>query len=224
MSATPQHTAWSQVPVEPMNALLDRQFLSYNDRTDFNKLPIPLRCISTDLVDAKSVTFARGSMPDAVRASVSIPGFYRPFEVEGHQFVDGAVLRNLPTQNLKDMHADVILAVSLPISKVKDGDLNSILGVLQRSFSVAIEENERQSRALAKVVVMPNVDGYGMNDYLKIQELVKRGYDAAEQNKAALLPYAIDDQQWTEYLAHRASLLPGTRSQCGMPTPSAWHC
>jgi quercetin dioxygenase-like cupin family protein len=28
MSTTPQHTAWSQVPVEPMNALLDRQFLS----------------------------------------------------------------------------------------------------------------------------------------------------------------------------------------------------
>ena len=53
-----------------LNSFLDREFLRYDDQTDFNDLPIPLRCLSTDLNDAKSVTFARGSIPDAVRASV----------------------------------------------------------------------------------------------------------------------------------------------------------
>ena len=43
-----------------LNELLDKEFLRYNDQTDFNNLPIPFRCQATDLNDAKTVTFARG--------------------------------------------------------------------------------------------------------------------------------------------------------------------
>jgi NTE family protein len=81
-----------------LNSFLDREFDHYNDRSEFNTLPIPFRCVSTDLTDARTVTFARGSIPDAIRASVSLPGYYRPFEMNGHEYVDGGVLENLPTQ------------------------------------------------------------------------------------------------------------------------------
>lgn len=192
-----------------LNAFLDRQFLSYNDRTDFNTLPIPLRCKSTDLNSASSVTFSRGSLPDAVRASVSIPGVYSPYDIGGHQFVDGAVLQNLPTQTVHEMHADVVLAVSLPISPITTGDLNSLIGVLQRSFAVAIEANEQQSRALANVVIMPDVTGFNATDYLKSEALAVRGYQAAEAHKAELLKYAVDDQQWATYLSQRIARIPG---------------
>ena len=193
-----------------LNAFLDRQFLRYNDRIDFNDLPIPLRCKSTDLNAARSVTFARGSLPDAVRASVSIPGVYRPYEIAGHEFVDGAVLENLPTQTVIAMKADVVLAVSLPLAPVVPGDLNSILGVLQRSFSVAIEANEAASRQLAAIVIEPDVKGFTATDYLKTEDLAERGYQAAEIHKAELLPYAVNDQQWAEYLAQRASRVPAS--------------
>ena len=192
-----------------LNAFLDRQFLSYNDRVEFNNLPIPLRCKSTDLTSAKAVTFTRGSIPDAVRASVSIPGIYRPYTINGHEFVDGAVLENLPTQTIIGMKADVVLAISLPLSPVAQGDLNSIIGVLQRSFSVAIEANEEQSRKLAAVVIKPDVKGFSATDYLKTPGLATRGYQAAEAHKAELLKYAVDDQQWAAYLAQRVSRIPG---------------
>jgi NTE family protein len=116
-----------------LNELLDKEFLRYNDQTDFNTLPIPFRCQATDLNDAKTVTFSRGSLQDAVRASASIPGVFRPFQLDGHEFVDGAILENLPTPDVKAMNADVILAVSLPLQPVGKGDLDSILGVLQAS-------------------------------------------------------------------------------------------
>jgi NTE family protein len=196
-----------------LNAFLDRQFLAYNDRIEFNNLPIPLRCLSTDLTDARVVTFARGSMPDAVRASVSIPGVYRPYNIDGHLFVDGAVLRNLPTQTIRDMKADVILAVSLPLSPIAPGDLNSILGVLQRSFAVAIDDNEQRSRALATVLMTPDIEGFTATDYLKTPALAERGYQAAELHKDELLKYAVDNQQWAQYLAEREArhpMAPGT--------------
>lgn len=186
-----------------LNELLDKEFLRYNDQTDFNDLPIPFRCEATDLNDAKSVTFARGSLQDAVRASASIPGVFRPFELDGHQYVDGAILENLPTPEVKAMHADVILAVSLQLQPVAKGDLDSILGVLQRAFAVGIENDEARDRKLANVVISPNVDGFTAADYLKTLQLAERGYAAAEANKAELLKYSISEAQWQQYLQHR---------------------
>ena len=188
-----------------LNGFLDRQFLRYDDRTDFNTLPIPLRCIATDLTDAKVVTFARGSLPDAVRASVSLPAVYAPFQLNGHDLVDGGVLDNLPTETVKEMEADVILAVSLPISSLAKGDLGSLLGVLQRSFSVAIEGAEREQRKLAAAVIMPDLTGFTQTDYLRTADLAVRGYQAAEQNRDTLLRYAVSDPQWQRYLAERSA-------------------
>ena len=190
-----------------LNELLDREFLNYNDQTDFNKLPIPFRCQATDLNEAKTVTFSRGSLQDAVRASASIPGVFRPFELNGHEFVDGAILENLPATDVKKMGADVIIAISLPLEPVGKGDLDSILGVLQRAFAVGIESNEARDRKLANVLIMPDIKGYSAGDYLKTEELAALGYKAAEDHKAALIQYALPDAQWQAYLAHRTALI-----------------
>ena len=186
-----------------LNGFLDREFIRFDDKTDFNAMPIPLRCLATDITQAKTVTFSRGSVPDAVRASVSLPGIYRPFAIDNHELVDGGVLENLPTQTIHGMHADVVLAVSLPLAPVGKGDLDSIVGVLQRSFAVAIEASEARSRELADVVITPDVSGFGAADYLKTVSLAARGYAAAEAQKAALMKYAVSDEQWVEYLAQR---------------------
>ncbi len=192
-----------------LNAFLDREFLRYDDQTDFNTLPIPLRCVSTDLNEAIPVTFSRGSIPDAVRASVALPGIFQPFELNGHEYVDGGVLENLPTPDVHAMAADVVLAVSLPLLPVGQGDLSSILGVLQRSFSVGIEGAEREQRKLADVVIIPDLTGFSATDYLKTIPLAQRGYAAAEAHRAELLRYALSDADWSAYLGHRASLMHG---------------
>jgi NTE family protein len=192
-----------------LNEFLNREFLRYDDQTDFNQMPIPLRCVATDLTDAQAATFARGSLPDAVRASVSIPGVFAPFELNGHAFVDGGVVENLPTPTVKAMGADVVLAFSLPIAPIAKGQLDSLLGVVGRSASVAINVSELQLRRQADVVMVPDTTGLGINDYLKAEEMAKRGYAAAEAQKAKLLQYAVSDEQWSAYLAHRAALVPG---------------
>lgn len=206
-----------------LNAFLDRRFFRYDDRVDYNTLPTPMRCVATDITDAKAVTFARGSIPDAVRASVSLPGVYQPFTMGGHEYVDGGVLDNLPTSTVRDMKADVILAVSLPLQPIAGGDSGSLLGVLQRSFSVAIEGAEREQRKLANVVVMPDLHGFTAADYLRTEELSQRGYEAAERQRSALLKYAVSEAQWQRYLAQRASkqrIAPGPVLRVRIQAPS----
>ena len=192
-----------------LNAFLDREFLRYDDQTDFNTLPIPLRCVATDLNEAAPATFARGSIPDAVRASVAIPAFFQPFELNGHEYVDGGVIEDLPTPEVRAMQPDVVIAFSLPLGPVTKGELGSILGVFDRSFSVAVEALEREERKLADVVITPDITGYTVADFLKVDPIYERGYQAAEAHRAELIRYALSEADWQAYLAHRQSLIRG---------------
>ena len=188
-----------------LNAFLSAQFLSYGDKTSFDQLSVPFRCTATDITEGKPVVFARGSLPESIRASIALPGIFPPVQRDGHTYVDGGVLENLPTQTLKsDLHDDVILAVSMPLAKLAPNN-SSLLGTLQRSFSVAIWGNELQSRRLADVVIEPQTGNMTTMDYAKAEDLGKLGYDATEAQKARLMAYAVSDTEWAAYLANRTS-------------------
>jgi len=144
--------------------------------------------------------------------------------MNGHEFVDGGVLENLPTAAVKAMGADVVLAISVPLAPLEVGELNSLLGVLQRSFSVAIEGAEREQRKLADVVIEPDLKDLNATDYLKSVDLARRGYAAAEAHRAELLRYALPADEWASYQSHLASLRrgpPGPILRVRVRAPSA---
>jgi len=197
------------------NALLtDRgvnQFLTSNllgyDRAqlDYNRLPIPFRCVATDLNTLQAVTFSSGPLAQAVRASLSIPGVFSPVEdAAGHFLVDGGIVDNLPTDVLRnDLHAGIVIAIRLEDAPLGNADIGSIVGVLNRAFSVGIVQNVERSLHLADLVINIPVASYSSTDYTKGGQLIHEGYLAAEANSAALLPYALSPQDWAAYLAAR---------------------
>ena len=189
-----------------VDEFLTTNLLAYNRQDlDYNQTPIPFRCVATDLNTLQSVTFANGPLPQAVRASISIPGVFPPVqERNGHFLVDGGILDNLPTDVLKhDLHADTVIAVHLEDAALNGADTGSIVGVLNRVFTAGIDRNVAQAERLADVIVRVPVGKFSGADYAKANELIDAGYQAAEQSRAALLPYALDDQGWKAYLAAR---------------------
>jgi NTE family protein len=193
-----------------VNEFLSTSLARYNTQElDYNQLPIPFRCVATDLNTLTPVIFASGPLPQAVRASISIPGVFPPVQDRrGHYLVDGGILENLPTGVLKrDLHADIIIAIRLEDAPLTSSDTSSIVGVLDRAFSAGIVRNVEQSERLADVVVHVPVSSFSSTDYNKAAQLIDAGYKAAEANRAALLRYALDDAGWQVYLAARSSRL-----------------
>jgi NTE family protein len=174
---------------------------------DYDRLPIPFRCVATDLNTLEPVTFASGPLPQAVRASISIPGVFPPVQGRnGHFLVDGGIVDNLPTDVVRhDMHADIVIAVYLENSALGHGDTGSIVGVLNRAFTAGIERNVEQAKKLADIVINVPVGSFTGADYAKAAQLIDTGYKAAEQSRAALLPYALNDQDWKAYVDARES-------------------
>ena len=195
-----------------VNEFLVTNMPAYNAQDlDYDLMPIPFRCVATDLNTLQSVTFARGPLPQAVRASISIPGVFSPVQGnDGHFLVDGGILDNLPTDVLRrDLHADIVIAVDLKSDVLTPSDTNSIVGVLNRAFSAGIAQNEARGKLLADLVITVPLDKFSGTDYDKGGQLIREGYLAAEQNSAALLRYALDDKDWAAYMAARQSrILP----------------
>jgi NTE family protein len=215
-----------------VDAFLATNMAAYNSSTlDFDRMPIPFRCVATDLNTLGPVVFSSGPLPSAVRASISIPGVFPPVvDSRGHALVDGGIMDNLPADIARnDLHADVVIAIHLDDGGAVGGvDTSSIVGVLNRAFSAGIYRNVQQSMKAADLVISIPVGAYSGTDYNKGGQLIHEGYLAAERNRAALLPYALAPDAWAAHLAARRArihpqpgLLRAVRVEGGTPVARA---
>jgi len=77
-----------------VNLLIDRETLPYSNVRSFDDLPIPFRCVSTELISGKAHIFRNGSLSRAMRATMSIPGVFAPLREGDQVFIDGGLGAN----------------------------------------------------------------------------------------------------------------------------------
>jgi NTE family protein len=190
--------------------LLDRIAFPESGVASFDDLPIPFRCVATDMLSGEGVVLRDGSLAQAVRASMAIPGVFTPVEINGRVLADGGMIQNIPVETVLAMNADAVVAVELQLPPGDREELDTLTGVLSRAVDVMITQNEHRSLALAKVTVRIGMNGFSATDYSRVAELVALGRKSAAAQSSALLPYAIQDPaEWQEYLAARAARIRG---------------
>ncbi len=80
-------------------------------------LPIPFVAVATDIINGKEVVLNKGSLYDAIRASISIPTVFTPFNYNGLKLVDGGVLNPIPVNLVKRHKDDILIVVNLGSDK-----------------------------------------------------------------------------------------------------------
>ena len=80
-------------------------------------LPIPYSAVATDIINGKEVIFESGSLYDAIRASISIPTVFTPFNKNGLKLVDGGVLNPIPINRVKRQDNDILIVVNVGADK-----------------------------------------------------------------------------------------------------------
>jgi len=140
--------------------------------------PIPLAIIATDVAKAEKVVIKEGSLAIAIMASTCIPGLFIPVTINKRMLVDGGVIENVPVKPLKEMGADMVIAV--PLGGVcKEKKLDSIVDILINSFSIAISDNVKYDLKMADIIIQPDISKYKVTDMTKADELYEKGYTAA---------------------------------------------
>jgi NTE family protein len=199
---------------QAVTLLIDRAALPYSTIQSFDELPIPFRCVSTEIVSGKAYVFRDGSLSDAMRATISIPGVFAPVRRDNQIFVDGGLVDNLPTDVVRKMGADIVIAVHLQIAPASAKEIQSAFGILGRSVELVIAETEIRGMAGADLLVKADVEKYTTMDYGKTDELVKIGYEAAQEKAQILKTYSLDDEAWAKYMQEKNSR---TRTKVGTP-------
>jgi NTE family protein len=185
---------------------LDHVTLPYYNLESFDALPIPFRCVAVDLVSGKQKVFSEGNLRDALRATMSIPGVFSPVRQDEQIYIDGGVLNNLPVDLVKDFGTDAVIAVNLNTGPYDPDEANSLLGVIDRSVDVVIEDNVGRSLELADLVVPVDIHGYTTLDFEYSAEIIRRGYQSVAAMSEALKEYALSESEWNQYLEKRKAL------------------
>ncbi len=145
---------------------------------DFDKLPIPFRCIGTNIVTGEAYVLRKGSLSEAMRASMAIPTIFTPIEIDGRLLVDGGVIRNLPVSDARAMGADIVIAVDVGAPLYKKDEINSVIQIMDQSISFLGYRSTKKERNLADVLIMPDITGFSSSDFNKGRELIAVGEDA----------------------------------------------
>jgi NTE family protein len=183
--------------------LIDRVTLPYGEVNSFDALPVPFRCVATDLVSRKPYVFKDGSLAVALRSTMSIPGAFSPVREGDAVYVDGGLLDNLPTDVVRQMGAEIVIAVHLEPGPVEAKDIQSLFSVLNHSVRVVLEENELHSLAQADAIVSVPLREYSTVDYAKRDAIMQRGYDAAKGKTRLLEAFALREADWEAFLEAR---------------------
>jgi NTE family protein len=161
---------------------------------DIADLPLPFFCISADLTAGAPYVHDRGSVADALRASVALPGLLPPVTMNGRVLVDGAVVRNYPADLMRERRPGVLVGVDvtrakgLTVEQVKRPPFWSwlfsgawrrgppIVSVLMRSATIMTSRDIEAARAASDLYIAPDVGEVEIRDWKAFDPAVTAGY------------------------------------------------
>jgi NTE family protein len=182
--------SWSELELSPglmaehrVNRFLIQNLApaGYSAGGKFDRLPIPFRCVATDLDDGERLILSQGDLALAVRASMSIPVAFPPVYWEGHPLVDGLVVDNLPVDVAREFGAPVVVAVDVGSPPMEPDEYESALGVAGQVTDLLSKRRNEDFAAEADVYVRPELGRHSPTDYSGFDELIQKGYDAMKE-------------------------------------------
>jgi predicted acylesterase/phospholipase RssA len=155
--------------------------------SSFDRLRVPFRAVTTDLQTGRAFVPAKGDLPLAIRASMSVPGILSPVLWEGDQLVDGMLVQNLPVETARSLEPRAaVLAVEVGQGLDK-AYRTSVLGLASRALDVSLEERTEISRRSADLLLRPRTDTIDWLDFHRhVRDAVQEGRKAFDQHLDAL--------------------------------------
>lgn len=144
---------------------------------NFDSLFVPFRCVAADIQDKKAYICNSGHLNQAVRASMTFPGFIAPIKINGKLMFDGGLYNNFPTDVMyNDFYPDIIIGVNFTDSVTppdEDDVISQIKGmIINRNESTMICDNG--------VMIQPDVS-ISLFDFKNANIPIQEGYEAAMQ-------------------------------------------
>lgn len=171
-----------------VNNLISSLTIGYQDSIDFQTLPIPYVCVAADMVTGKAKIWHSGSLNDAMRSTMSIPGVFAPVKTQGMVLVDGGIKDNFPTGIARQMGADIIIGVDLAQNKRSYMSLNNIADIAAQTIDMLGRETYEKNIKIPDVTIKPYLPEFGSLSFNSeaVDTIMNRGWQAAQAQDSLL--------------------------------------
>ncbi len=171
--------------------------------TDFNKFALPYRAVAADINTGEVVVHDHGSIADAIRSSMSIPGAFPPVEIDGRILVDGGIVNNVPVDVARKMGADLIIAIDVgtPLGSVTSD--SSVLSFFNQFLGVVTEDNVRKSKAMITekdLLIRPELGDISSASFDRVFEAMAIGERTAREMVAQIRKYSVSEEEYQVFL------------------------
>jgi len=158
------------------NKKLGRLIVKHLGDKNIEDANIPLSLIATDATNGKKVILNKGPLAEAVMASTSIPGIFKPVDIDGKILLDGGIVENVPIDTVKEMGSEFVIGVDLNSKNIYNKPDN-ILDVLVNSFHFLVQERVKSQTELANLLIEPDLSQFNRTSTKHIDKLIKIGYE-----------------------------------------------
>ncbi|MBP5643055.1 MAG: patatin-like phospholipase family protein, partial [Bacteroidales bacterium] len=191
-----------------VNLLMSKLMLPASNVHDFNKLPVPFYCIATDVEHACQYEMTEGNLARSVRASMSIPFFFKPVVMDDKLLIDGGMVNNFPVRNMKERGADIIIGVDLEDATIPASQIDNSLGLLESMMNLSSLEESNYARKNCDIYIRPNLHGRNMLSFNDFDSIIKFGEEAANEFAPQLKTLATFLEEFEPIEINRPHLQP----------------
>jgi NTE family protein len=166
---------------------------------DFRRLPVPFRAVAADIETGEAVVLDRGSLSQAMRASMAVPGALAPVEIGGRLLVDGGIANNLPIDEARKLCADVVIAVNISTPPLKREEITSAFSVASQLINflgLATVERQLKSLGARDVLVAPELGDISSGSFERAADAIRLGEEAARKMAVALGRYSLSPEEY----------------------------
>lgn len=146
----------------------------------FADLTLPFYAVATDLMSGRRIVLEEGSVAEAIRASISIPGIFTPVSKEGMVLVDGAVSDRLPVDVAREKGADIVIAVDVTFDPDKQVEIRNTLDVIMASLDIMQKYHFDLTASQADIILQPKVGCFSSRDFDRADKIIALGREEAE--------------------------------------------
>jgi NTE family protein len=166
-----------------VNGILNTILLRANliARGDFNRLPIPLRVVATDVADRSVVVIKGGDLAQAVRASIAIPLVFTPEVIGNRTLADGGLSANIPVNVARESGAMRVIVSDATEEPADSLNLASPFVMADRLLNWLFRQ-PADSLGPEDLRIRPNIDAYDALNFesVVVDSLLAVGYAAAK--------------------------------------------
>ncbi|SHI98796.1 patatin-like phospholipase family protein [Aquimarina spongiae] len=163
------------------------QFTAHvNDVHDFDQLPIPFFCMSTNIETGEQVILDKGYLPEAVAASGALPSIFSPIEVNGILMTDGGVSNNYPIREIKGKGAEIVIGIDVQDSLMPRDQLNSVTNIMLQISNFRTINAMKDKVDETEIYIKPSIMDFSVMSFDRADEIMASGEKAAFSNYETL--------------------------------------